>query len=98
MSFSKGFKDSGQTAGHIDYLPSFFGFQRSARKIVFPVAGPFFYVLVSTYVVAPDLGRDVAPVAHLVQVDVSPKCFRASSMVTPRVPAPSRMAFSSSRV
>lgn len=43
----------------------------AAQDIVFPVAQPFLYDLVAANVVASHLGRDIPPISHLVQVNVT---------------------------
>ena len=63
-------EDRRDAAGDIHYFACFVGGQWTAEEFVLAIAEPFLDYLIPVDGVIPDLRGDVAPIGHIVQINV----------------------------
>lgn len=63
-------EDGGDATGHFLDVTHFVFGEGASEERLFAIGKPFFYDLIAADRVAPDAGRNVAPVCYLLDVDV----------------------------
>jgi hypothetical protein len=64
-------KDCGDAAGDVHYFARFVGGQGAAQEFVLAIAEPFLDHLIAANGVIPNPRRNVSPIGHIVQINVT---------------------------